>query len=78
MQFEKYLKEQGYDVTRVIVFGTNAETSYNGLPTLHCKKTKELIKNMLADLGSDEILLISGPYTFTLNVRYELLSHLGF
>ena len=78
---EKYLdtlKEQGYDVTRVMVFGADTEESYNGIPTLHCKKTKELIKNMLSDLGSDEILLISGPYTFTLNVRYELLSHLGF
>ncbi len=78
---DKYLKvltEQNYDVKKIIVAASDAGESLQRDKFIYCKKTKELIKRMLENLESDEILLISGPSAFTLEVRYELLAQMGF
>ena len=77
---EKYintLSVQNYKVDKVIVAG-NSSDNISRDNCIYCKKIKDLIKRMLEDLEKDEILLISGPSSFTLEVRYELLSALGF
>ena len=69
--------KQNYDIKKIIVANFNGNEKTNeGI--VYCVKVKDLIKNILEDLESDEILLISGPSAFTLNVRYELLAKLGF
>ena len=77
---DKYLKvlaEQNYEVSRIfLALNESADMSRNN--AVYCKKTKELVKKILENLDRDEILLISGPSAFTLDVRYELLAHMGF
>lgn len=77
---DKYLsvlKKQNYSVSRVIVSGISSSDT-NDNTFVYCKNTKELVKRILENLEKDEILLISGSSAFTLDVRYELLSKLGF
>ena len=79
---EKYIRvlsDQGYDITKVIVSAKkDAKNTQNKDNFIYVTKTKELIKRILENLGKDEILLISGPSSFTLEVRYELLAEMGF
>ena len=71
------LSEQNYSINKIII-----ATKNNRLPesdkVVYCLKTKEIIKKILENLEKDEILLISGPSSFTLEIRYELLAQLGF
>ena len=76
-KYLKILSEQDYYVNKVIVAEGETDSVHSD-NFIYCKKTKDLIKRMLDDLEKDEILLISGPSSFTLEVRYELLDKLGF
>lgn len=78
---DKYLKvlsEQNYDIKKVIVATENITDELQKDKFVYCKKPKELIRRLLENLEKDEILLISGPSSFTLQVRYELLAQMGF
>ncbi len=78
---DKYLKvltEKNYDIKKVIVAVNNVNENMQKDKFVYCKKTKDLIKRILENLEADEILLISGPSSFTLEVRYELLAQMGF
>ena len=77
-KYVQILSEQNYDIKKIIVATKEANHTTQSNKTVYCRKTKELIKRILEDLEKDEILLISGPSAFTLEVRYELLSQLGF
>ena len=73
----KILSDQNYSVSKVILaVGKPDGTSNNKF--IYCQKNKDMIKRVLENLEKDEILLISGPSSFTLEVRYELLAQLGF
>ncbi len=77
---DKYLnvlEEKNYDTKKIIIASFDGESKTVG-DFIYCKKVKELIKAILDDLEKDEILLISGPSAFTLSIRYELLSQLGY
>ena len=78
---EKYLKtlsDQKFDVSKIVIAGEPQDAPYHSEDFIYCQKTKDLIQRILEDLEKDEILLISGPSSFTLEVRYELLAKLGF
>ena len=77
-KYIKVLSEQNYDIKKVVISVNNVAETIRDERFIYCKKTKELIKRMLDDLEKDEILLISGPSAFTLEVRYELLAQMGF
>lgn len=78
---EKYIKtlsDKNYDIKNIIVATDNSQNPLSDKKIIYCHKIKDLIKQALNDLEKDEILLISGPSSFTLQVRYELLAELGF
>ncbi len=78
---DKYLKvltEQNYEISKIFLAVKDAETAIHRDEVIYCKKNKELVKSILENIEQDEILLISGPSAFTLDVRYELLAHMGF
>ena len=78
-KYIKVLSDQGYDIRRVIVSAQKDAESFDRKGNfIYVTKTKELIKRILENLEKDEILLISGPSSFTLEVRYELLAQMGF
>lgn len=71
------LSDQNYKISKVILAGCRSDDAQNN-KFIYCQKTKDMIKRILEDLEKDEILLISGPSAFTLEIRYELLAQLGF
>ncbi|MBQ8850389.1 MAG: hypothetical protein IJ011_08680 [Clostridia bacterium] len=77
-KYVKVLSDQNYDIDKVIVAVESSADKVQKDKFIYCKKTKELIKRVLENLEKDEILLISGPSSFTLEVRYELLAQMGF
>lgn len=74
-KYVKVLNAQGYQIEKIVI---SAEYDFLSEDRVYCRKTKDLIKRSLEVLPRDEILLISGPSAFTLNVRYELLEKLGY
>ena len=74
------LSEQGYETGNIIVFSKADDGSDHQKQSdrVYCRKMKDLVKRVLADLTQEETLLISGPSAFTLEVRYELLEKLGY
>ena len=77
-KYIRTLSEQNYDISKIIVATTEASNVSENNKIVYCFKTKEIIKKILEGLDKDEILLISGPSAFTLEVRYELLAQMGF
>ena len=78
---DKYIKtltEQNYSISKIFVSSASTENYVQNEQIIPCKRTKELVKQMLENLNKDEILLISGPSSFTLEVRYALLERMGF
>ena len=71
------LTDQGYEIQKISLSSDVNKDSQNQ-NCVYCTTIKELIKESLKNIEKDEILLISGPSAFTLKVRYELLSFLGF
>ena len=69
------LSSQGYQIGRIVI---SSESDARDGARIYCRRPKDLIKRALEELSQDEILLISGPSAFTLEVRYELLSTLGY
>ena len=76
-KYHEVLKGQGYKIQSTVL-SSEKDVIDEENNFIFCKKNKDLINAILKDLKSDEILLISGPYSFTLKIRYELLSHMGF
>ena len=76
------LTEQGYDIEQIIIaeYYSPSETAVDpsNIRTTRCKKIREAVSACLNGLCGDEILLISGPHSFTNEIRYELLTRLGF
>lgn len=78
-KYVNVLTEQGYNINKIFVSSSSEnDISKTDESRIYCKKTKELIRRILEELSQDEILLISGPSSFTLEVRYELLEKLGY
>lgn len=78
--YVKALTTRGYDVSDVIALDLDGEGYVLSAPcsvTL-CKTVKATVKAALSDLQKDSILLISGQYSFTEKIRYEILQRLGF
>ena len=74
----KTLTEQNYSISKIFVSSTSTESDELNEQIIPCKRIKELVKRVLEGLEKDEILLISGPSSFTLEVRYALLERMGF
>ena len=74
-EYIRVLKEQDYTVENLIIFGEN---NTHGIDCLYCKTISELVKTITNLIHGDDVLLISGPSSFTQEIRYELLQHLGY
>jgi len=76
----KALKSRGYSIQKISVLedASEEEKPQYSLPVSHCKTVKATAKDALAGLERNDLLLISGPSTFTSKLRYELLAILGF
>ncbi len=75
------LTSRGYTVDSISALAAPEEDGYTvntDLRITQLKTLKQTAKAALKDLTRDEILLISGPSNFTINLRYELLAILGF
>jgi dihydrofolate synthase/folylpolyglutamate synthase len=77
-KYMEVLSDQNYDIQKIVIAVNNSTEIPRDERFIYCKKKKELINRMLEGLEKDEILLISGPSAFTLDVRYELLARMGF
>ena len=74
-EYIKVLNEQGYTIEKIIVFGEN---NAHGIDCLCCRSISELVKSITSLIHGDDGLLISGPSSFTQEIRYELLQRLGY
>ncbi len=75
------LTSRGYTVESISALALPDDDGYvadTDIQITQLKTLKQTAKAALKDLGRDEILLISGPSNFTINLRYELLAILGF
>ena len=76
------LRERGYSIEKISALsednGEEGNTVDYALPVNLFKSVKLTVKDALADLERDSILLISGDSNFTQKIRYELLARLGF
>ncbi len=81
-QYISALVERGYEIEKISVLaseGTKEKVqNEHSFPTNVLKNVKLTVKDSLAELRSDSILLISGDSNFTQKIRYELLAVLGF
>ena len=78
--YVKALETRGYDVLNVVALDSDGEKYATDIPcpvTL-CKTVKATVKTALSELQKDSILLVSGHYSFTEKIRYEILQRLGF
>lgn len=81
---QKYLdmlRARGYKVTHIYTVGEADSENYlpSEMPALISFPTpKSAVKRMLADLSPDEILLVSGRYSFTDKIRLEILRAMEF
>ncbi len=80
-KYVKALTSRGYTVDSISALADPTDEEYtvkSDIPITQLKTLKQTAKAALKDLARDEILLISGPSNFTINLRYELLAILGF
>lgn len=80
-QYIEALSKRGYSIQKISALvreDIDEETIEYSLPVNIHKTVKLTLKDILADLSNDEILLISGPSNFTRKIRYDLLAMLGF
>ena len=79
-RYSAVLIEKQYEIEQTILFDEpeSIEITSKASQTAHNKRVVELIKQALKDLSADTILLISGSYPFTSEIRYELLKKLGY
>lgn len=80
--YHRELTSFGYEVESAAVFG-KADTGTSGNETLPCPlhcytSLKKAVRDTLATLENNSVLLISGSHAFTASVRYEILRTLGF
>ena len=81
---EKYLemlRSRGYKVTHIYTVGESGDgaklQTVSPSPTV-LTTPKNAAKRMLAELSTDEILLVSGRYSFTDKIRLEILRAMEF
>lgn len=72
------LEPKGYRIESVILYGQSESETNDLANAVRCHTVKETVKQALADLAPTDILLLSGPYAFTSEIRYELLKALGY
>ncbi len=77
-RYSKVLEKHSYTIDKSIIFSAGGTDPSPHANTVQCASIRDTVTHALADLGQDEILLISGPYRFTAQIRYELLKKLGF
>lgn len=74
-EYVKVLTEKAYEIENIIIFGEKDSENTN---CIYCKTTEALVRTILDSVKEDAVLLISGPSSFTQEIRYELLLHLGY
>ena len=75
------LKSRGYEIESIITQGAkNDQSAFNAdsTPKKYANGFKPMAKEILKELPSDTMVLISGPYAFTSEVRYQVLAILDF
>lgn len=79
-QYHKALTDRGYEVIKVVTLTKESSNEINDYPCAveKCKTAKTAVRASLSKLSNDEILLLSGPYTFTEPLRYELVRTLEY
>ncbi|MBP3370688.1 MAG: hypothetical protein J6L85_08045 [Clostridia bacterium] len=79
-QYVTALSKRGYTVEKISALEIDGIISANDdeLPIVPCKTAKATAKDALSSLNTNSTLLISGPSNFTRQIRYEMLSILGF
>ena len=74
-EYIRVLTEQDYTIEKLIVFG---KSNIRSNDCLYCSSVSELVKTIMGLIHGNDVLLISGPSSFTQEIRYELLQHLGY
>ncbi len=78
-RYEDVLRSMAYTVEQIVLLDENAvSNTAPSTPATHKKRVREVIAASLQNMTEDTILLISGPFPFTSEIRYELLKKLGF
>lgn len=77
-RYVQVLKDMDYSISSVITLEQESPSDATVSALEHTKKIRHTVRQALAGLANDEILLISGPYSFTAEIRYEILKILGF
>jgi len=76
-QYLSVLREQDYEIQKIIL-QEQAPLSDDTIPVVYGTTLRQTVLSSLEDLGKDSILLLSGAFPFTNQIRYELLKTLGF
>ncbi len=79
-RYEEVLHSMSYEIEQVVLFeeASDEEFSEKSWQTAHNRKIRAVIDHALKNLTAETILLISGPFPFTSEIRYEILKKLGF
>ena len=73
------LASRGYEIESIITQVSEQPAFNTGFaPTKYANGFKPIAKELLKELPEDTMILISGPYAFTSEVRYQLLAILDF
>ncbi len=73
--YTEALGRLGFDVTRFLLLSDRTDSDGH---VFRFEKEKELVRAALCSISPDEILLISGPGTFSARIRHEILKELSF
>ena len=77
-RYVQVLQDMEYSIETIITLAQEQPSDLTAKISLaHTKKIHQTVKQALSGLANDEILLISGPYGFTAEIRYEILKVLG-
>lgn len=71
------LEERGYTIEKIMTVAGSSEEPTPPQAIL-CTSIKKLAKLALEELDKNTVLLVSGPHSFVIPLRYELLGILGF
>lgn len=75
------LTSRGYEIESIVTYADKDEQpAFNiaSAPTKYANGFKPIAKELLKELPCDTMILISGPYAFTSEVRYQVLAILDF
>ena len=75
------LTSRGYVIERIITLspdGIPRKEQYGEITKTSMKSAKAIAKEVLTDLDKNTLLLISGRFSFTSEVRYEVLANMNF